>query len=1433
MTLGAAADPATSWPTAAAVVRFEDASNIGLSVRRPSAAPGTSDDVVGDGGSRCRSPTSGSSGRAARLASTREIEMYPAILSLALLAPTQPPSDNDVGVLPAGADGRPLNLDFETGTLKDWTADGAAFRDQPVKGDLVAARRGDMKSRHQGQFWVGGYERLGDKATGTLTSAPFRVTHPWASFLVGGGPHELETCVELVDVAGKAVFFRAAGLEEEDLRRVVIELPKALQGKEIQVRVVDRHTGHWGHVNFDDFRFHAARPNFAARPHKAPPPKLDVVAHAGLAPEAAAKAMTVPDGFSVTLFAGEPDVHQPIAFCFDDRGRLWVAEAFTYPKRNPHPGSVLPDAQKKLGDRILIFEDADGDGKFDKKTVFMEGLNLVSGLEVGFGGVWVGAAPYLLFVPLDERTDKPAGEPQILLDGWGYQDTHETLNTFVWGPDGWLYGCHGVFTHSRVGKPGTPDGERTPINAGVWRYHPTRHVFEVFAHGTSNPWGLDYNAHGEFFVEACVIPHAWHIVPGGRYHRQGGPHFNPYTFADIQTIALHRHYQGATPHAGNNVSDEAGGGHAHSGLMCYQGGHWPKEYHGKLFMGNLHGHRINVDVLTPKGSGYVADRNPDFLKTNDKWSMLVNLRSGPDGNAFFIDWYDKQICHRNEPELWDRTNGRIYKISYKGTKPVAGLDLKKCSDAELVKYQSHENEWYVRHARRILQERAAGRKLADWDAVLPLAQLALQDAEATKRLRGLWAMNACGLLTHGMLQRGLQDEDPHVRGWLVRLRFDAMRLHGVGMEVGDSDELARLTRADQSPVIRRFLASELQRIPVPFRWKELEALLSYPADATDHNLPQLYWYAMEPLAEVDPPRALKLAADAKLPQLLPLMARRIGATGTPEAIDLLVKTAGESGDGAKQLALLRGLQDGLKGKRQVPMPRGWAAAFPVLLKSASPDVRSQAQALAVVFGDKSAFAALRTVVADGKADAGARTAALASLVDARDAELVPVLHTLVRDAALRGAAIRGLAAFDDAKTPGVVLAGYAAYTPAEKRDALATLSARTAYAKALMAAVADKRVPVADVSAETVRQLRNLQDASVDAQIAALWGVVRATPAGRLKLIGEWRARLTAPPRTPPDLNLGRAVFAKTCQQCHTLYGVGGKVGPDITGSNRANLDYLLENVFDPSAVIPNEYAATRLDLADGRVVTGIVKGQTPAAVTVLTENETLTIPAGDIERRAPSALSMMPDDILQAASEFEVRSLMAYLQAPTQVPMLATADNVKDFFNGKDLAGWDGDRDVWAVRNGEIVGKTATGLKRNTFLKSSQAVTDFRLSLRVKLTPNRENSGVQFRSEPLPDGEMRGPQADIGGGWWGKLYEESGRGLLAKEGGERHVKPDEWNDYVVEARGTTVKIWINGQLVCDYTDAQLSRRGVIGLQVHSGGPMEVRFKDLKLEVIP
>lgn len=1352
------------------------------------------------------------------------------------LAPAQTPN---AGVLPLGADGKPLNLDFETGTLKDWTAQGTAFNGQPIAGDTVAPRRGDMKSRHQGKFWIGGYEKLGDKPTGTLTSAPFKVTHPWASYLIGGGPWPKETCVELVDTGTMEVFHRASGIEEEDLRREVIDLAKH-QGKTIQIRLVDRHTGHWGHLNFDDFRFHAEKPNFPPRPKREAPPPPDVYKHDGLMPEAAAAAMTVPEGFEVSLFAGEPDVHQPVGFCIDDRGRVWVAEAYVYPKRIPSPGPLLPDDRKKDGDRILIFEDTNGDGRFDKKTTFLEGLNLVSGIEVGFGGVWIGAAPYLLFVPDKNRDDVPDGPPEILLDGWGFQDTHETLNAFIWGPDGWLYGCHGVFTHSRVGKPGTPDEERTRINAGIWRYHPTQHVFEVFSEGTSNPWGLDYNDVGEFFIEACVIPHCFHMVQGGRYQRQAGQHFNPHTYADIQTIADHRHYVGPTPHGGNTNSDSMGGGHAHCGLMCYLGGTWPQEYRGQLFMGNIHGRRLNVDIPKPQGSSYVASHGKDFLLANDAWARFINLRYGPDGNVYLIDWYDKQACHRNEPEIWDRTNGRIFKISYKGAKAVVGIDLQKKSDLELAQYMVHENDWYVRHARRILQERMAATKefnpvegmvrtgvtgFATQIAIAKLKEIATAHQDATRRLRGLWALNSMGALDPELIGQALQDENEYVRAWAVRLGQ---------LEANTADDTARWVAMakDASPVVRRAVASAWQKQPAEFLAEHLPSLLHTPSDAGDPILPYLYWYLLERHAAADPAKALDLAVNKPMGFLLPFTARRVAALGTPEAYALLTQAIAKTDDANQHDAFLRGLQEGLRGRRDVPVPQDWAKAFAKASQSNNAEVRARALAVAVALRDPEALEQLRAVARDAQASTANRRNAITALIEARDPELANLLKPLVKDPQVRSAAIRGLASVSDAGVPAVLLEAYPLLPAAEKRDAVNTLAARATYAQAMLDAIDRKQIPAADVPAELIRQLRNLGDKDLDAKIARVWGTVRETAADRKQLIAAWTKKLSAPANPPADLSHGRAVFTRVCQQCHTLYGVGGKVGPDITGANRADLGYLLENIFDPSAVIPKEYAATKIDLVDGRVITGIIKEESDATLTVATANETLTLAKADVEARTPSPLSMMPDDLTKQASEVEIRALIAYLRHNQQVPLPATSENVGEFFNGKDLAGWDADPAIWSVENGELVGKTATGLKRNNFAKGPLAVRDFKLSLQVKLTPNKENSGIQFRSAPLASGEMRGPQADIGAGWWGKLYEEEGRGLLWKQSGEQHVRPGEWNDYVVEAVGSRVRTWINGQLCVDLDDPMLSQSGLIGFQVHSGGPLEVRFKNIKLEVL-
>lgn len=1330
------------------------------------------------------------------------------------------------GTLPTTADGRALNLDFETGTLADWTATGDAFAQQPIEGDTVVVRkRGN--SLHQGKYWLGGYERVLDKPTGTLTSSPFRATQPWAGLRIGGGGHR-ETRVELVlrdGDKGEKVVWTGSGRNIENLEPVAIDL-RSYQGKELFVRVVDEHSGHWGHINFDDFRLYAARPNFpdreAARslvggtPAAAPAPTepLDQFKFNGLAPAAAAKAMTLPEGFQATLFAGEPDVQQPIAMAIDDRGRLWVAEAYSYPIK------VKPEEAR---DRILIFEDTDGDGHFDSRKVFLDKLNLVSGLELGFGGVYIGAAPEFLFVPDADGDDVPDGPPQVLLDGWGSQDTHETLNAFIWGPDGWLYGCHGVFTHSRVGKPGTPDDRRIPINAGIWRYHPVRHQFEVFAEGTSNPWGVDFNDRGQAFLTACVIPHLFHVIQNARYHRQAGSHFNPYTYDDIKTIAKHRHWIGASPHAGNNRSDNSGGGHAHSGAMIYLGGKWPAKYRDQIFMNNIHGARLNQDQLAPAGSGYVGDRAPDFLLSNDAWSQLLYFTYGPDGDIYLIDWYDRQQCHRREIDVHDRSNGRIFRVTYGKPTPVK-VDLKKLSDLELAELTLNANDWYVRHARRILQERAATKAGIAAEARARLEQIAGTHADDTRRLRALWALHVAGGIEEKLLLEKMRDASPYVRGWCVQLACEQ------GARMFPTWSMGELATSDPSPVVRLYIASALPKYDPDTRLEFLSLLLAHAEDSGDHNLPLMYWYAAESLAAYDPKSAADLLTDCRIELVRNFLVRRIAQNGTGEALDGLVRRLPADDAGAS--AFLREMIVGLQGTRRVPMPEAWASVYPRLAKSADAGIRDAAESLALTFGDPLVVAALEQTLEDKNAEPKRRQAALAALVKAQVKGLVPKLIGLFADDVMRGQALRSLAAFDDATIPQAVLGTYGALTPAEKRDALGTLAARVGYAQALLNAVAADVVPRAELSADLIRQLRNLKDPALEKRIVEVWGNVNDTPEERLRLIREYQRLVTAPNPKPADMQLGRAVFAKACAQCHTLFAAGGKIGPELTGSNRVNLDYLLSNILDPSALIGKDYIPHVLETSDGRVLTGLVRDETPTALTLITATETLVVPKNEIDSREASKKSMMPEDILKPLSDDEVRGLFAYLAAPSQVPMAATVENVKSLFNGRDLTGWNGNRELWSVENGELVGRTS-GLAKNEFLVSDLAAGDFRLTLEVKLVKNQGNSGVQFRSEAQPGGAVKGYQADVGAGWWGKLYEEHGRALLWPQSGESHLQVGEWNRYEITAVGSRVQTKLNGRVCVDLADPAGARRGIFALQLHSGGPTEVRYRNFQLELNP
>ncbi len=777
-----------------------------------------------------------------------------------------------------GADGRVLNLGFEDGTLRDWTATAEAFDKQPVKGEIDQKRpfgKGKAANR-KGEFWIGGYEILRDEPKGTLTSVAFKVGQPWGSFLIGGGLLP-GTHVEIVTKDDGKAIHTARGVNDERMARSVVDLRK-LQGREIFVRIVDDETVGWGHVNFDDFVFHAEDPKFPAeqlaqKPGAKDDPSLkrDTIEFAGLPAEKAAQVATVPAGYELKVFAAEPDIINPIAFCMDDRARVWVVEGMTYPQR----AKTEPGAPEWLGgkDRILVFEDTDGDGKADKRTVFMEGLNLVSGIEVGFGGVFVGAAPNLIFIPVENWDDPKPGKVEVLLNGWGGNDTHETLNTFKWGPDGWLYGCHGVFTHSTVGKPGAADKDRVKINAGVWRYQPQRKEFEVFAHGTSNPWGIDWNADGDLFAEACVIPHLFHIIQGARYQRQAGQHFDPHTYDDIKTIADHRHFLGATPHAGNNRSDAAGGGHAHAGLCIPQHPSWPDGIRGNVLMNNIHGARINMDVLERKGSGYVAHHGADFINFHDKASQIVDIREGPDGTLWMIDWYDLNQCHRAQREVHDYTTGRIFRLGKKGqlVKPV---DIGKVDLSGLMKAAFFGDEWEARHAQRVMRERKPSE--ADVESAGELVPKLEKNADGTyppsralgfSRILNLSELQEDGSLPPSEMLR-IQPPDilVHVINAVSRGANDRQQWLG---------EFAGLARVPSLPRIRLALASACQRLTVEQRKPIVLALLAHEEDKDDQNLPFMYWYVAEPVVAADPAWAAEALAACKIPKVAEFIARRL------------------------------------------------------------------------------------------------------------------------------------------------------------------------------------------------------------------------------------------------------------------------------------------------------------------------------------------------------------------------------------------------------------------------------------------------------------------------------------------------------------------------------------------------------------------------------
>jgi hypothetical protein len=338
--------------------------------------------------------------------------------------------------------------------------------------------------------------------------------------------------------------------------------------------------------------------------------------------------------------------------------------------------------------------------------------------------------------------------------------------------------------------------------------------------------------------------------------------------------------------------------------MIYLGGNtWPKEFRNNIFMNNINGAKLNVDILTPKGSGYTASHKKDFLAMNDSWSQWLNMKYDPSGSVFVIDWYDKNQCHSNNPDVHDKTMGRIFKITHESDVFVR-VDLSKSTDLELVNYQLNSNEWYVRQSRTILQERGGNAQVYK-----ALRDILDKNPDVTRKLRALWTLQVTGGLTDLDLEKLLGHESPHLRSWAIQLATEKKMVSASFLS-----KLEFLAKTEPSAQVRLAILSGVIRLSPDMRWNVVEALAQKSEDRLDHNIPLMVWYAAEPLAAIDPVRSLAMAEKAKMPKLLLYMVQRIGAIKSAESKKVLESFMDRMGNNHEQHEIMMAVEKILKEK---------------------------------------------------------------------------------------------------------------------------------------------------------------------------------------------------------------------------------------------------------------------------------------------------------------------------------------------------------------------------------------------------------------------------------------------------------------------------------------------------------------------------------------
>ncbi len=956
----------------------------------------------------------------------------------------------------------------------------------------------------------------------------------------------------------------------------------------------------------------------------APAKAAEVIPHAQdkppgppLSPQEAMQKMTLPPGFSVELVASEPDIVNPVAMTFDERGRIWITESLEYPRLEPGPGR----------DRIRVLEDTDRDGKADKFTVFAEGLNIPSGIAVGYGGVWVANSPDILFLQ-DTDGDCKADKQEVVVTGFGRDDTHELPNSLTWGPDGWLYGLNGVFNQSRV-KQGDKQFDFT---CALFRIHPRTREFQVFAQGTSNPWGVAWDDEGSAFVSACVIDHLWHLAESGYYIRQGGP-YPPFT-SPMSSIVKHKHQKAA-----------------YCGIHFFDSDAYPPAYRGRLYMGNIHGNGINVDVLTRDGSTYQGEAAPDFLSANDAWFMPVVQKTGPDGCLYILDWYDRYHCYqdaRRDPEGIDRLKGRLYRVRYQNSPRAERFDLATETASQLVDRLRSPNVYFRDIAQRILSERNDPK-------TRPQLERLVNDGSAPRstRMHALWSLLGGGPLAPDFHQTLLANTDPTLRAWGVRAAGDCSPLDSL------LRKKVRSMTADPAPEVRLQVAVAARKTEGPGALPMLLEVLAKSGD--DKLIPHIVWQNLHPLLEKHGEEYLALVSQeplASLPAVATFMPRvidRMLASKDPNSIGALVKLLySDSTTHPKSLtkcidSLAARIENHEIGADELARVRGQIdeVVTKILSGSSSDPLYGSAALLAATWKDPRGQTVARSVFASARQPLDRRFKALRALIAARDESLESSIGDLLASAnsqqELAITALHDLSDLDADWVGQVVLANYSRFDTPLRAPAIDLLTTRRIWFERLLEAIGKGEIPASALNANQVRNLLVKADDALSEKIKKHWGSIRdARDQNREEVIARMRSFLR---RTPGDPVAGRAVFQRVCGQCHKLHGEGQDVGPDITLNGRNSFEQLLSNVFDPSLVIGASYQARTVVTADGRVFTGLVAEESDQHVVLKVQGGKLeTIARQDVEAVKVSSLSLMPEDLEKQLKPLELADLFALL---------------------------------------------------------------------------------------------------------------------------------------------------------------------------------------------